>query len=100
MQKGWKAPRNSTELVYPEGLNKSATDDELNISFRPTPNYAALAEAAAGSGEESVSSEQDRDGKWMQGVRVRNVGELKTALNEAKKWVGEQKKGTLIEVLM
>ncbi|RYP61259.1 hypothetical protein DL770_009823 [Monosporascus sp. CRB-9-2] len=46
---GWKAPRNSTELVYPTGLSTSASDDEINVSFRPTPNYAALAEAAAGS---------------------------------------------------
>jgi thiamine pyrophosphate-dependent acetolactate synthase large subunit-like protein len=47
---GWKAPRNSVELVYPDGLNKGATEDELNISFRPMPNYAALAEAAIGAG--------------------------------------------------
>ncbi|OTA59201.1 thiamine pyrophosphate enzyme [Hypoxylon sp. EC38] len=43
------APRNSTELVYPNGLSTSASDDEIGVSFRPTPNYAALAEAAAGS---------------------------------------------------
>ncbi|KAF8190403.1 hypothetical protein K438DRAFT_1763390 [Mycena galopus ATCC 62051] len=46
---GWKAPRNSAQLVYPAGLAASATDEEINISFRPTSNYAALAEAAAGS---------------------------------------------------
>ncbi|ROV98778.1 hypothetical protein VMCG_06780 [Cytospora schulzeri] len=43
------APRNSTQPVYPTGLNNSATDEEMNVSFRPTPNYAALAEAAARS---------------------------------------------------
>ncbi|KAF2823561.1 thiamine pyrophosphate enzyme, partial [Ophiobolus disseminans] len=94
---GWKAPRNSTELVYPEGLNKSATDDELNISFRPSPNYAALAEAAAGSAPELTSSGQDD--KWMQGVRVRNVGELEAALNTAKERVAGKGKGMLIEIL-
>ncbi|KAI0156821.1 thiamine pyrophosphate enzyme [Xylariaceae sp. FL1272] len=46
---GWKAPRNSTEIVYPQGLNVSSSDEEANVSFLPTPNYAALAEAAAGS---------------------------------------------------
>jgi hypothetical protein len=96
--KGWKAPRNSTQLVYPDGLNKSATDDELNISFRPSPNYAALAEAAAGSALESASSVQG--GNWMKGVKVSNVGELKAALDTAKDRVGQKKKGMLIEVLM
>ncbi|KAJ4289868.1 hypothetical protein N0V90_011201 [Kalmusia sp. IMI 367209] len=94
---GWKAPRNSTELVYPEGLNISASDDEINISFRPTPNYAALAEAAAGCAIGSPSSEQN---DWMQGVRVSNVGQLYAALNTAKEKVGGKKKGMLIEVIM
>ncbi|KAJ7091422.1 thiamine pyrophosphate enzyme [Mycena belliarum] len=94
---GWKAPRNSTELVYPKGLNKSATDDELNISFRPSPNYAALAEAASGSEREVGSPAQD---DWMQGVRVSNVGELRLALDEATRRVGKERKGMLIEVLM
>ncbi|PVI03646.1 thiamine pyrophosphate enzyme [Periconia macrospinosa] len=87
---GWKAPRNSTELVYPDGLNKGATDEELNIAFAPTPNYAKLAEAAAG-GEEN---------DWMMGVRAKTVGELETALNEAIHRVHDQQKGMLIEVLM
>jgi hypothetical protein len=93
---GWKAPRNSTELVYPSGRNKSASDDELNISFRPTPNYAALAEAAAGS-EDSAAPEKDA---WMLGVRVKNVGEMKAALEKAKERVGKVRKGMLIEVLI
>jgi hypothetical protein len=87
---GWKAPRNSTQLVYPDGLvAKDATDDEVNVSFRPTPNYAALAEAAAGG-----------EGGWMKGVRVRTVGELEEALGEAVSRVGDEKKGMLIEILM
>jgi hypothetical protein len=89
---GWKAPRNSTELVYPSGRNKSASDDELNISFRPTPNYAAL----AGS-EDSAAPEKDA---WMLGVRVKNVGEMKAALEKAKERVGKVRKGMLIEVLI
>lgn len=86
---GWKAPRNSVELVYPDGLNKSATEDELNISFRPSPNYAALAEAAVGTGSD-----------WMKAVQVRTVGELKEALRHATSRVGEEKMAMFIEVLM
>ncbi|KAI1364764.1 thiamine pyrophosphate enzyme [Xylaria arbuscula] len=96
---GWKAPRNSTELVYPDGLNKTATDDEINVSFRPTPNYAALAEAAAGS-ETSWENVRDKSGEWMQGTRVQTVGELEAALRLARSRVVEFGKGMLIEVLM
>ncbi|KAI0425361.1 thiamine pyrophosphate enzyme [Xylaria sp. FL1042] len=96
---GWKAPRNSTELVYPNGLNKTATDDEINVSFRPTPNYAALAEAAAGS-ETGWENVRDKSEEWMQGIKVQTVGELKAALRLARSRVVELGKGMLIEVLM
>lgn len=84
--------------MYPEGLNKEGTDDELNISFRPSPNYAKLAEAAAGSAVEGTP-EAGKEG-WMRGVRVRNVSELSAALQEAKSRVGEEGKGMLIEIMM
>jgi hypothetical protein len=60
---GWKAPQNSTQLVYLQGLNTNASDEEINTSFHPTPNYAALAEAAAGS---NVGWENtlDKSGTW------------------------------------
>ncbi|CAG8959863.1 hypothetical protein HYFRA_00013135 [Hymenoscyphus fraxineus] len=90
---GWKAPRNSTALVYPDGLNKEATDEELNISFNPSPDYAALAEAAAGSGSGKLA------GGWMKGVRVSTVRELKKALQEASESV-QGGRGVLVEVLM
>ncbi|KAF2797570.1 thiamine pyrophosphate enzyme [Melanomma pulvis-pyrius CBS 109.77] len=96
---GWKAPRNSTELVYPDGLNKSATDDEINISFRPSPNYASLAEAAAGS-EAGWSKSGDEATEWMKGVRVRDVRELKEALELAVTRVLKEGRGMLVEVLM
>ncbi|RYC65028.1 hypothetical protein CHU98_g1212 [Xylaria longipes] len=96
---GWKAPRNSTQLVYPEGLNTSASDDEINTSFRPTPNYAALAEAAAGS-EIVGGNNPDNSGTWMHGVRVKTVGELREALRLARVRVGEEGKSMLIEILM
>jgi hypothetical protein len=84
--------------MYPSGLNKSATDDEINISFLPTPNYAALAEAATGS-DSTSSFGQGPDG-WMKGARVRTVRELKETLHLATLRVGREGKGMLIEVLI
>ncbi|KAK3326684.1 thiamine pyrophosphate enzyme [Apodospora peruviana] len=87
---GWKAPRNSAKLVYPDGVSHVASDDEINCSIRPSPNYSALAEAAAGGDETG----------WMKGVRVRTVKELSQALEYANGRVAEDGKGMLIEVLM
>ncbi|EFY87334.1 thiamine pyrophosphate enzyme [Metarhizium acridum CQMa 102] len=96
---GWKAPRNSAELVYPGGLASSATDDEINISFRPTPNYAALAEAAAGS-EAGWGGSAEDDRAWMKGLRVRTVADLKKALKLVESRVVQQRKGMLLEILL
>ncbi|KAI1264740.1 thiamine pyrophosphate enzyme [Xylariaceae sp. FL1019] len=96
---GWKAPRYSTQIVYPQGLNVSASDEEANVSFRPTPNYAALAEAAAGSESGWENSMQEETG-WMKGVRVKSVRELRDALQYATSRVSESRKGMLIEVMM
>ncbi|KFY39203.1 hypothetical protein V495_06083 [Pseudogymnoascus sp. VKM F-4514 (FW-929)] len=94
---GWKAPRNSTQLVYPQGLNTTASDDEINTSFRPTPNYAALAEAASGSNvgwENTLNNPKS----WIKGLRVETVGELKEALQLANSRVALEGKGMLIEI--
>jgi thiamine pyrophosphate-dependent acetolactate synthase large subunit-like protein len=91
---GWKAPRNSTALAYPDGMNKTATDEELNISFNPSPNYAALVEAAAGSGSAKVA------GGWTKGVRVSTVKELRKELEEAAERVQVEGRGVLVEALM
>jgi thiamine pyrophosphate-dependent acetolactate synthase large subunit-like protein len=45
---GWNAPRKSLLLVHPDGEGSRATNEELNISFAPTPDYAGIAKAAAG----------------------------------------------------
>ncbi|KAI1416892.1 putative thiamine pyrophosphate enzyme [Hypoxylon sp. FL1857] len=94
---GWKAPRNSTELVYPNGLNTSASDEEMSISFRPTPNYAALSEAAAGS---EVGWGNTTENAWMKGVRAGTVREFKEALQLAHSRLIKDGKGMLIEALM
>ncbi|KAI0201330.1 thiamine pyrophosphate enzyme [Astrocystis sublimbata] len=46
--KGWNAPRKSMLLVHPEGLGSRATNEEINISFDPVPDYSGIAKAAAG----------------------------------------------------
>ncbi|EFR00086.1 acetolactate synthase [Nannizzia gypsea CBS 118893] len=46
--RGWNAPRNSLTLVHPQGEGSQLTNEELNISFAPTPDYAGIAKAAAG----------------------------------------------------
>ncbi|KAL6909227.1 thiamine diphosphate-binding protein [Trichoderma evansii] len=45
--KGWNAPRRSLLLVHPEGLGSQATNEEINISFDPAPDYSGIAKAAA-----------------------------------------------------
>lgn len=45
---GWNAPRRSLLLVHPDGLGSQATNEEINISFDPVPDYSGIAKAAAG----------------------------------------------------
>lgn len=35
-------------LVHPEGLGSKATNEEINISFDPVPDFSGIAKAAAG----------------------------------------------------
>lgn len=37
-------------LIHPDGVAAEATNEEMNISFNPPPNYAGIA-AAAGAGD-------------------------------------------------
>ncbi|KAJ6787458.1 hypothetical protein PWT90_08732 [Aphanocladium album] len=67
--KGWNAPRNSYNLVHPNGLAQTASNDEINIAFNPTPDYAGIARAA-GCGE-------------IYAGRVSAAAELPTVLKEA-----------------
>ena len=72
-----------------------ATDDEMNISFRPTPNYAALTEAASG-GSSAKSTGSDVD-IWMKGVQVNSVECLRRELEGASDRIQRAGKGILIE---
>lgn len=45
---GWNAPKRSLLLVHPDGAGSKVSNEELNISFAPSPDYAGIAKAAAG----------------------------------------------------
>ncbi|KAK1964423.1 thiamine diphosphate-binding protein [Colletotrichum sublineola] len=66
---GWNAPRRSMLLVHPDGPASRATNEELNISFAPSPDYAGIAKAASNG--------------LIFGARVATVSELETALQGA-----------------
>ncbi|RMD42350.1 hypothetical protein DV735_g2805, partial [Chaetothyriales sp. CBS 134920] len=59
--KGWNAPRNSLTLVHPNGQAAKGTNEDLHISFAPTPDYSGIARAASGNTAMAavVSSAQD-----------------------------------------
>ncbi|PHH66172.1 hypothetical protein CDD81_235 [Ophiocordyceps australis] len=67
--KGWHAPRRSLLLVHPDGLGSKASNEEVNISFDPVPDYSGIAKAAA-------------DGDIFT-ARVSQVSELDKVLKEA-----------------
>lgn len=79
--KGWNAPRRSMLLVHPNGDGSRATNEDLNISFVPTPDYAGIAKAAAG-------------GELWAG-RASNVAELAQRLPEAIQSVLDGKSAVL-----
>jgi hypothetical protein len=58
---GWNAPKKSLLLVHPDGLASKATNEELNISLVPAPDYSGIAKAAAGGQllAEKVSKAED-----------------------------------------
>lgn len=47
--KGWNAPLRSALLVHPDGLASKSHNDDLYISFDPSPDYAGIARAASGN---------------------------------------------------
>ncbi|KAG4258910.1 hypothetical protein FPRO03_13376 [Fusarium proliferatum] len=63
---GWNAPKRSMLLVHPDGPASRATNEELNISFAPSPDYAGIAKAASNG--------------VIFGARVADVEEFQSAL--------------------
>ncbi|KAI5465412.1 thiamine pyrophosphate enzyme, N-terminal TPP binding domain-containing protein [Mariannaea sp. PMI_226] len=66
---GWNAPRRSLLLVHPDGLGSTASNEEINISFDPAPDYSGIAKAAA-AGE-------------IHAAKVDKVADLENVLKEA-----------------
>ncbi|KAI9807656.1 MAG: hypothetical protein M1825_005597 [Sarcosagium campestre] len=74
--KGWHAPRRSALLVHPQGYVSNATDEELNISFAPSPDYAGIAKAAAGGNlwAERAKTVQDLDSLLPEAIKAVQSG--------------------------
>jgi thiamine pyrophosphate-dependent acetolactate synthase large subunit-like protein len=66
---GWHAPRRSLLLVHPDGEASKASNDDINIAFNPSPDYAGIAKAASGGG--------------IHAARVDKASELQGVLEEA-----------------
>lgn len=74
---GWNAPRNSYNLVHPDGLAHTATNDEINIAFTPTPDYSGIAKAAA-CGDlfaQRVSKASELDGVLQEAIAAVKGGQ-------------------------
>ena len=70
-------------LVHPDGLGSKATNEELNISFAPVPDYAGIAKAAAGG---QLYAEKVAKAFELEGVLKKAVGVVqggKTAVIDA-----------------
>jgi hypothetical protein len=61
-------------LVHPDGLGSKATNEELNISFAPVPDYAGIAKAAAGG---QLYAEKVAKASELEGVLKKAVGVVK-----------------------
>jgi thiamine pyrophosphate-dependent acetolactate synthase large subunit-like protein len=59
----------SLQLLHPEGEGAKVSNEELNISFHPTPDYAGIARAA-GAGE-------------VHAFKVTEASELESVLRDA-----------------
>ncbi|GAB1319899.1 hypothetical protein MFIFM68171_10109 [Madurella fahalii] len=86
--KGWNAPRKSLLLVHPDGLGANATNEEINISFEPVPDYAGIAKAAAGGDlfAARVDKAADLEGVLLKAIEAVQGGQAavvdcKVALN-------------------
>jgi acetolactate synthase I/II/III large subunit len=77
---GWKAPKNSTLSIHPDGYASKAED--IGVSFDPPPDYAAIAAAAGGAFASTV----------------RRPEELAPALDAAYQAVRKEKRCAVLDV--
>ncbi|TPX13078.1 uncharacterized protein E0L32_006504 [Thyridium curvatum] len=82
--KGWNAPRNSMQLVHPNGYGAAISNEDLNISFAPTPDYSGIAKAAAGHEAWAGVAASVRDLDAMLGEAVKAVENGMSAILEVR----------------
>jgi len=78
--RGWKAPKFSTLAVPPDGYASRAAD--IDVSFDPPPDYAAIAVAAGGA----------------HGHTIRNPREVEDAIAEALRVVRSEGRCAVLDV--
>src|SRR5206468_5450201 len=78
--RGWKAPKFSALAVHPDGYASRAPD--LDTSFDPPPDYAAIAAAAGGAF----------------GRTLRDPREVEDAIAEALRVVREEQRCAVLDV--
>jgi acetolactate synthase I/II/III large subunit len=76
---GWRAPRQAVLSVHPDGIAANARD--IDIHFPMPPDYSGIAAAAGGAHPEVV----------------RNVAELKPALERALRAIKDEKRAAVID---
>ena len=76
---GWRAPRQAVLSVHPDGVAAKAPN--IDIHFPQPPDYAAIAAAAGGAHPETV----------------RNVAEVKPAIERALRAIREEKRSAVID---
>lgn len=78
--RGWRAPKESTLAVHPDGYASKA--EEIGVTFDPPPDYAGIAAAAGGAF----------------GAIVREPGELGAALDAAFDAVRNERRCAVVDV--
>lgn len=53
------------ELVHPNGYGSKISNEELNISFSPTPDFSGIAKAAAGGHAWAAVAQSAEDVKTL-----------------------------------
>ena len=78
--RGWKAPKFSALAIHPDGYASKAAD--LDLSFDPPPDYAAIAAAAGGAFARTV----------------RKASEVEESVERALRAVREEKRCAVLDV--
>ena len=66
--RGWKAPKFSALALHPDGYASRAAD--IDVSFDPPPDYAAIAAAAGGAHGRTLREPRDVEGAIAEALRV------------------------------